>query len=106
MIFERRTESPAGKNEFRFSATKEGVINFSETLWDWEKGFGLDRTITVIVKILTYAKTIYKKFGYFGKAHVRLRAGRVRGMTLTKGGVPLRFSPLNEYKAVADDISE
>jgi hypothetical protein len=106
VIFERRTESPAGKNEFRFSVTKEGVINFSETLWDWEKGFGLDRTITVLVKILTYTKAIYKRFGYFGKAQARLRAGRVQGKTLTKGGIPLRSSPLDEYKAVADDIAE
>ncbi len=105
VIFEGRTESPAGKNECRFSVRKEGVINFSEILRDWEKGFGLDRTITMIVKILTYAKTIYKKFGYFGKVYVRLRAGRVKGITLTKGGVPLGF-PLIEYKAVADDISE
>lgn len=106
VIFKRKTESPAGKNEFRFSVTKEGVVNFSETLWDWENGFGLDRTITVIVRILTYTKMIYKKFGYFGKAQVRLRAGRVQGKTLTKGGIPLRSSPLDEYKAVADDIAE
>jgi hypothetical protein len=106
LVFEGRTDSPVGKNEFRFSVRKEGVINFSEALWDWEKGFGLDRTITVLVKILTYTKAIYKKFGYFGKAQARLRAGRVQGKTLTKGGIPLRSSPLDEYKAVADDIAE
>lgn len=105
LVFEGRTHTPVGKNEFRFSVRKEGVINFSEALWDWEKGFGLDRTIIVLVKILTYARTIYKKFGYFGKVHIRLRAGRVKGMTLTKGGVPLGF-PLIGYKAVGDDISE
>lgn len=105
VIFEGRTESPVGKNECRFSVRKEGVINFSEILWDWEKGFGLDRTITMVVEMLSYAKTIYEKFGYFGKVHLRLRAGRVKGMILTKGGVSLGF-PLSEYRAVADDISE
>jgi hypothetical protein len=106
VIFRRKTESPAGKNEFRFSVMQQGVINFSETLWDWENGFGLDRTITVLVKILNYAKMIYERFGYFGTAQVRLRAGRVQGKTLTKGGSPLRSSPLDEYKAVTNDISE
>ena len=106
IIFENKSETPAGKNEFRFSVTKEGMINFSESLWDWENGFGLDRTIAVIVKILTYTKMIYNKFGYFGKAQATLRAYWVQEKTLTNGGVPLKFPPFNEFKTVAKESAE
>jgi hypothetical protein len=106
VIFSGKSESTGGKDAFRFSVTKEGMIIFNESLWDWEKGFGVDRTVRVIVRILTYAKMIYEKFGYFGKAQVTLRAYRVQGKILTNGGVPLRSSPFDEFKVVANEYVE
>ena len=106
ILFKGKSEATGGKNEFLFSITQEGVINFSETIWEWEKGFGLDRTVSVLVKLLTYAKGIYNKFGYHGKVYVRLRAGRVQGKILTRGGLSWSRSLLKEYKAITDDFSE
>jgi hypothetical protein len=103
VLYKEKIESVGGKYEYRFSVTKEGVVNFSETLFDWEKGVGLDRTIEVLEKILKYAKRIYNNFNYYGRAHIRVRIGRVQGKILTIGGSP--YCGIY-YKAVCDELSE
>jgi|GEM_PF-7046546 len=83
ILKDKAEKAPFGHSEQYFSVSNNGVVHFSETLWDFEKGIQLDQTIEVVKVILTFAKGFLNHFGYFGRVHVFYRFGRVKDKPLT-----------------------